>query len=51
MNAIACLAEWGLGGGGILCLFSQSIWKFCYLSQLMLFFPPEQVFKLVLIRC
>lgn len=54
MNAIACLAG---GGGGPLFFFSSLLRKkvsgsFCYFSHLMLFFPsPDQLFKLVLIRC
>lgn len=41
----------GVGGGGLFFSSQKSIWKFCYFSQLMLFFPLDQLFKLVLIRC
>lgn len=54
MNAIACLA--GGGGGTFFFFFSlfkkKSFWKFLLLFTFNAFFPsPDQLFKLVLIRC
>lgn len=52
MNAIACLAGGGVGGPFFFPFKKKSFWKFLLLFTFNAFFPsPDQLFKLVLIRC